>query len=96
MGDNPKNAENNSFTYEICNNICPFCDCRINNIVKPISRTGVSAFLASIMINGNGTRYILSLLAQELINYSNIGRKIYCRPASALVEKTSYAPITIL
>ena len=95
ISSNPLKYHNNT-TYSPCGNMCPYCDGSQSKYIKSVSKDGVSEFLAQTLLLQSSEKYTPSTLAKKLIDYPQVGKRVYGRQHSLKVEKNSDAYMTIL
>ena len=79
-----------------CGDTYPFCCDLIKEYVIPISRVGLSLFLADVFINNSGSELTPALLVKKLIDFKNVGLVVYGRPRSTESPPIKYVSVTIL
>jgi len=62
----------------------------------PISRSGLSLFLADVFINNPAGMLTPLLILKKLTQYNDVGTFIYCRPRSTKPPSKKYVHTTIL
>ena len=86
----------NGIPYDPCMHNCPYCDKSIFEFVKPISRSGITMFLATNMIVNKEAELTPTKLVHKLINYPQVGRVIYGCQSATKIEQAQDAHITIM
>ena len=62
----------------------------------PISRVGLSLFLADVFINNSGSKLTPELLVKNLIDFRDVGLVVYGRPRSPKAPAIKFVSVTIL
>lgn len=79
-----------------CGDACSFCCDALSKYIMPISRPGLSLFLADVFINNSGGDLTPSLIVKKLTQYKNVGTSFYGRPRSTNPHSPKFVHTTIL
>lgn len=79
-----------------CGDACPFCCDKIKEFVMPVSRVGMTFFLADVFITNAGCEINPALLVKKLTEFEQVGLVVYGRPRSAKSPPIKYVSVTIL
>ena len=79
-----------------CGDTYPFCCDLIKEYVIPISRVGLSLFLADVFINNSGSELTPALLVKKLTHFKDVGLLVYGRPRSPRAPAIKFVSVTIL
>ena len=62
----------------------------------PISRVGLTLFLADVFINNSGGELTPALLVKKLTDFKDVGLVVYGRPRSTKAPPIKFVSVTIL
>ena len=79
-----------------CGDACPYCCGLIKEYVMPVSRVGLSLFLAEVFINNPGGEVTPNLLVKKLSDFKDVGLVVYARPRSTKAPPIKFVSVTIL
>ena len=80
----------------VCGNACPVCCGTISEYVMPVNRNGLSQFLADIFINKPCGELSPILMLKKLLEYTDVGTIVYCRPRSNKPPAVKFVSVTVL
>lgn len=83
-------------TSATCNGNCPHCDGSMEEMIKPVVRTGLMSFLASAF-GDNYTGLVRPIeLAKQLFDFKDVGTVVYKRSKSIKAESNGVTQMTIM
>ena len=85
-----------SSQHRRCGKACPVCVASVKEYILPVSRLGLSKFLANTFINLSGADLSPSNIVKLLHDFPSVGQVIYNRPRSTTAPDNKYLHSTIL
>ena len=85
-----------SSQHRQCGRACPTCLAKLKEYILPVSRLGLSKFLANTFINISGEDLSPSNIVKLLHDFPSVGQVIYNRPRSTTAPDNKYLQSTIL
>ena len=79
-----------------CKGACPYCLGKTGDYIMPVSRLGVSKFLAHIFINMSGVDLSPLNVVKLLHDFDDVGKIVYKRQRSSNAPETKYLQSTVL
>ena len=79
-----------------CGVSCPKCNNETKEYIMPVSRAGVSQFLADTFINNPSGLITTDILIKKITEYPNVGKIIYNRPRSVKAPAIKFVNVTVL
>jgi superfamily II DNA helicase RecQ len=79
-----------------CNKACPCCLLQMKEYIMPVSKIGLSRFLAHTFINSSGIDLSPMNIVKLLHDFPNVGQVVYSRPRSVTAPENKYLQSTIL
>ena len=79
-----------------CKSACPCCLRKIKEYILPVSRLGLSKFLAQTFINTSGVDLSPANLVKLLHDFPSVGQVVYYRPRSNTAPDNKFLQSTIL
>ena len=77
-----------------CGVSCPKCNNETKEYIMPVSRAGVSQFLADTFINNPSGLITTDILIKKITEYLNVGKIIHNRPRSVKALAISCKTVT--
>jgi hypothetical protein len=90
----PLEPPNNNPSF--CKGACPFCLNERKYYILPVSRIGVSRFLAQTFINTSGLDLSPMNVVKLLHDFKDVGRVVYGRPRSPAAPQGKFIQSTVL